>query len=364
MGKKKKNKKAKLNSNATGLVPFTGSESSRREGSRRSGHSAPVYSGQDEEYGRYVDYTNSNLNTDFNDIKNRPQGYFAPRPILNMDFYNAYRETMIFHNEIKASSKKPNEIVYAGDPKHKKVQKKMETNLAKYGKASTLSVISTVLPFLVIPGFSLFILVQFLIELSTGIEYYFPGFIKGALILIAEVVLNILAYKFLKKRYRKKQLALLQENDNYYALCKDLTFAESDRISYRFPTRKIDSSYPSLYADIDKEWKETSHNFITDESFRLAPFNYSFGKNSKYRFFVEIKYEPCFPDYPALLGLEQSMERLCLLSKEDLNPGKKYKNYKMQVKDYVSGYLKERIPALKVKEINVAIGLRSMFDWP
>ena len=160
------------------------------------------------------------------------------------------------------------------------------------------------------------------------------------------------------------QLALLQESNNYYALCKDLTFAESDRISYRFTTRKIDSSYPSLYADIDKEWKETSHNFITDESFRLAPFNYSFGKNSKYRFFVEIKYEPCFPDYPALLGLEQSMERLCLISKEDLNQGKKYKNYKMQVRDCVSGYIKERIPALKVKEINVAIGLRSMFDWP
>lgn len=31
----KKNKKAKLNSNATGLVPFTGSESSGRESSRR-----------------------------------------------------------------------------------------------------------------------------------------------------------------------------------------------------------------------------------------------------------------------------------------------------------------------------------------
>ena len=361
MGKKKKNKKAKLNSNATGLVPFTGSESSRREGSRRGGNSAPVYYGQDEEYGRYVDYTNSNLNTDFNDIKNRPQGYFAPRPILNMDFYNAYRETMLFHNEIKASSKKPNEIVYAGDPKR---QKKRQTDIAKYGKASTLSVISTVLPFLVIPGFSLFILIQFLFELSTGIEYYFPGFIRGALIIIAEVILNILAYKFLKKRYRKKQLAQLQESNNYYALCKDLTFAESDRISYRFTTRKIDSSYPSLYADIEKEWKETSHNFITDESFRLAPFNYSFGKNAKYRFFVEIKYEPCFPDYPALLGLEQNMERIYIISKEDLNAGKKYKNYKMQVKDYVSGYIKERIPALKVREINVAIGLRSMFDWP
>lgn len=193
MGKKKKNKKAKLNSNATGLVPFTGSESSRRESSRRRDYSAPVYSDQDEEYGRYVDYTNSSLNTDFNDIKNSPQGYFAPRPILNMDFYNAYRETMIFHNEIKASSKKPNEIVYAGDPKHKKVLKKMETNLAKYGKVSTWSLISTVLPFLVIPGFSLFILIQFLFELSTGIEYYFPGFIRGALIIIAEVVLNILS---------------------------------------------------------------------------------------------------------------------------------------------------------------------------
>ena len=108
MGKKKKNKKAKLNSNATGLVPFTGSESSRRRD-----YSAPVYSDQDEEYGRYVDYTNSNLNTDFNDIKNSPQGYFAPRPILNMDFYNAYRETMIFHNEIKASSKKPSKILFS-----------------------------------------------------------------------------------------------------------------------------------------------------------------------------------------------------------------------------------------------------------
>ena len=60
MGKKKKNKKAKLNSNATGLVPFTGSESSGREGSRRGGYSAPVYYGQDEEYGRYVDYKCSN----------------------------------------------------------------------------------------------------------------------------------------------------------------------------------------------------------------------------------------------------------------------------------------------------------------
>ncbi len=156
MGKKKKNKKAKLNSNATGLVPFTGSESSGRGGSRHRGYSAPVYSGQDEEYGRYVDYTNSNLNTDFNDIKHRPQGYFAPRPILNMDFYNAYRETMIFHNEIKASSKKPNEIVYAGDPKR---QKKRQTDIAKYGKVSTWSLISTVLPFLVVPAFSLFILV-------------------------------------------------------------------------------------------------------------------------------------------------------------------------------------------------------------
>ena len=356
MGKRRKNKKSKLNNNATGLVSFSGTE---RSGSEDSG--APVYYGQDEGFGEYVDYAYSNLNTDFNDIKDKPQGYFIPRPILNIDFYNAYRETMLFHNEIKASNKKPNEIVYAGDPKR---QKKRQTDIAKYGKASTLSVINTVLPFLVVPGFSLFILVQFLFELSTGIEYYFPGFIKGALILITEVMLNILAYKFLKKRYRKKQLASLQENNDYYALCKDLTFAESERISYRFPTRKIDSSYPSLYADIDKEWKETSHNFITDESFRLAPFNYSFGKKTKYRFFVEIKYEPCFPDYPALLGLEQNMERLCLLSKEDLNPGKKYKNYKMQVKDYVSGYLRDRIPALKVKEINVAIGLRSMFDWP
>ena len=131
---------------------------------------------------------------------------------------------------------------------------------------------------------------------------------------------------------------------------------EANKVQFQFPTKKIDEEYKRYKNEIDKEWAISSHNFFTNRFFRFKSYICYFSKYGRYKFYVEVKYQDCFPDYPELINIEKQLENLPFIPKDDENPKPSIANYKSMVKKKVAELISERIPKMVVEDIIVSAG--------
>jgi hypothetical protein len=173
-----------------------------------------------------------------------------------------------------------------------------------------------------------------------------------------EALLLFIVIKFVKgKRTRKNRIIKeLKNNHPYYKLCDNLHYYSIRHTNILYPVNKIEKRYRKSKKAIEKEWAKYSTNSFTGILYRFKPVNvYVDYCNLFYRFFIEIDYKECFPNYPELQIIEKQTESFILDLGSDFADDKVILEYKKQIRDFISRLLSDRIPDMKVTDISIAI---------
>ena len=304
--------------------------------------------------------------------------YGSPE-IHNPDFYKAYNElltpeksnpTFTTFKERLDAAKKSGTYEYSslynssGSRMHKpiayhtnwaiKLESDMVDNQKKLNKQIDRSLL---LGGIVIFGLVGFVVLAYLVELFIQISKHNSTLAKWFLILIVEALIVFIIIKMYNKYRPKHRAKKLIETNPYYQMASELLFIPSYRVQLDYPTKRIDSNYRRYKNNIELEWKVSSHDFITDTFFRLEPFDCRFPDYGVFRFFIEIKYEPCFPDYPELLSIEKQIRGLHFIAKDEDKPKARIGLYKAQIRDRIKELIKDRIPNMVVTNIVIAVGV-------
>lgn len=201
------------------------------------------------------------------------------------------------------------------------------------------------------------LIINFIIEIFKPSEEDVDLFTKVLKFILKELVLIGIIVVISKINSHRKNKKLL-ESHPYYELGKNLTMTDAARVTLTYPTKRIEENYKKYKSIIVEEWRITSHDFITNRWFRMKPFEYDFPKYGRYVFYVEVRYKSCFPDYPALISIEDELERLSFLPGDDERLKMPLADYKSMIKKRVKELIEERIPAMEVEEICVEAGSR------
>ena len=278
--------------------------------------------------------------------------------IQNFEFFN------IFHECNK--KKKDNDAYYSFDLY--KIEKNYPSKKRKYKRAEELSKdvdkISREITFLtvlsIVPAvFGLAITVVLIINLL--VEIFKPSgedvnlFTRILKFVLKEIVLVGIIFAISKISSWQKHKRML-ESHPYYELGKNLTMMDASRVTLTYPTKRIEENYRKFKSIISEEWRITSHDFITNRWFRMKPFEYDFPRYGRYIFYVEVKYKSCFPDYPALISIEDELQWLSFLPKDDDRVKMPLSDYKSMIRKRIKELIDERIPAMEVEEISVEAG--------
>ena len=310
---------------------------------------------------------------------------YKERPILNYDFFNTYLE----YRELEKRYSSKSIIATAGLDNYELYKLKMnyplsrrEKNkimktaellektdkLLKKGKLELgcLSIFAAMVICIVFAGL--------FIEIIKNVSDDSLAPLAGLVMFLLEagtVFLLIMLLKWLRNKgkfnrlkdefdYNKKNIGDNTPNVHpYYRLCNNLVIMEDRDINLVYPTKTIDEKYKKCKSYIEEEWRITSHKFITNRFFRMKAFDCHFPNFNHYRFFVEVKYEDCFPDYPELINIEKQLEFLPFIAKDDIRPKASLSNYKSMIKKRVTELINERIPNMKLREVIVASGCTS-----
>lgn len=330
----------------------------------------------------FVDHANSNLNTTFAspilDNSKYYKDFYKPRPIHNYDFYNAFREYREMEKKysndgfLDASwydNYKLYKLKYF--KKEKRIQNRICREMERYDKATKAPGIymGVLYTFTVV-----MVVITFTAIISSGYEIIHDDsdsnlaqilkFILGSGALFGIIMLlrwarNKVRYNKIKSDFDDSKKEIGDNTPDvhpYVRLCNNLVFMEDKGINFAYPTKKIDENYKRYKEQIEAEWKLTSHKFITNRFFRMKAFDCRFPNYNHYRFFVEVKYDDCFPDYPELINIEKQLEFLPFIPKDDIRPKASLANYKSMLKKKVAELIAERIPKMKVREIIVSAG--------
>jgi hypothetical protein len=318
----------------------------------------------------FVDHANSNLNTeDYShllDNSKYSKDFHKARPIQNYDFYNAFRNTRLLDGEFASTMEFWRSPYYDFSsykrikyPQKERKRHSVEVEIEKLEKLNR-SVTKDIVLCAIAGGIGVFIIIAMIMDavmkvtrISEKTAWSTIGII---FLLIAEGVAIYFLIKYLTKKFRKKKFAELKETHPYYKLSNDLVFMEANKVQFQFPTKKIDEEYKRYKNEIDKEWAISSHNFFTNRFFRFKSYNCYFSKYGRYKFYVEVKYQDCFPDYPELVNIEKQLENLPFIPKDDENPKPSIANYKSMVKKKVAELISERIPKMVVEDVIVSAG--------
>lgn len=358
------------------------SKRNRKNNKNRKTYKPVPVAPQDEYQDDYQDYEGEDLN---DGSHFGPYNYHKDRPILNYDFFNAYLE----YRELEKRYSTKSIIETAGLDNYElyklkmnyplnrrernKIKKSSELsketdNLLKKGKLELGCLMIFAAVFICIVFVSLFI------EIIKNISDDSLAPIVGLFMFLLETGTIFLLVMLLKWfRNRKNFNRLKDEFDNnkktigdntpnvhpYYRLCNNLVIMEDRDINLLYPTKTIDEKYRKFKSYIEDEWRITSHKFITNRFFRMKAFDCHFPNYTHYRFFVEVKYEDCFPDYPELINIEKQLEFLPFIPKDDIRPKASLANYKSMLKKRVTELINERIPKMIVREVVVAAGCTS-----
>lgn len=325
----------------------------------------------------YEDYPFSHFNTDFGNLKfdnelSRKYPYYEKyvrlatksRPILNYDFYNAYRNTLTDDKKFSTFSalstrienlKKEHFEYMVQQPSSGRLSRRLQQEENKLKKSSIKLTVELAFIFTVI-GLLLFILLFAFLDALLDLKKN-SGIWKFLAVGVLEAGIIYAVYKCFTGKKTKKKLKELADTQPYYKLALDLHFVEARHIQFDFPTKRIDGNYRRYKNNIELEWKASSHDFITDMFFRMKAFDCFFPNYGHMRFFVEIKYESCFPDYPELIGIEKQLEFLPFIPKDEYRPKAKIQHYKTLIRENVLQLINTRIPKMKVRDIVVAVGI-------
>ena len=204
-----------------------------------------------------------------------------------------------------------------------------------------------------------FVVLAYIADLLFNMSKHDPSSAKWFFIIIVEAVIIFFSIKLYNRFKPIRNAKKLTKINPYYMMADDLLYIESRKVQFEFPTKRIDSNYRKYKNNIELEWKVSSHNFITDTFFRFKAFDCRFSNYGDFRFFVELKYEPCFPDYPELLSIEKQVSELKFIDKVDDKPKARITLYKTKIRDTINELIKERIPKMVVTNIIIAVGVLS-----
>ena len=202
-----------------------------------------------------------------------------------------------------------------------------------------------------------FVILSYILEIIYAYSVHNSTGAKWLIIILFEAVIIFVAVKLYNKYRPAYKVKKLIKANPYYLMASELFFMRSALVQFEYPTKRIDSNYRKYKNSIELEWKVSSHNFITDTFFRLEPFNCKFPDYGVFRFFIEIKYEPCFPDYPELLSIEKQIRGLHFIAKDEDKPKARIGLYKSQIRDRIKELIKDRIPNMVVTNIVIAVGV-------
>ena len=305
---------------------------------------------------------------------------YGTKEIHNPDFYNAYNELLTeekkypsfstFKNrleEVKGNRKYEYTSSFRSqlDSYRAPIQRKIayHTNWALKVDTRKTNIIRTcreqikrAIIVLWIGFIFLVILISFL-DMIISYSKEYSRFSKWVLIAILEVIVIFISVKLYNRFMPAHKAKKLIETNPYYQMASELLYIPSYKVQFEFPTKRIDSNYKRYKNNIELEWNVSSHNFITDTFFRFEPFNCRFPDYGFFRFFVEIKYEPCFPDYPELLSIEKQITGLSFISKNNDKPKASIGLFKSQIRDRIKELIKDRIPKMVVTNIVIAVGV-------
>lgn len=343
-----------------------------------------------EPYGEYdfVDHANSDLNTKFDnpfvDNSKFYKDFYKPRPILNYDFYNAYREYREMEKKyspdlfLNSSNYGSYELYKLSKnyPYRKRPSRSVERESDKVSKElkhwlwfeCILTGIAVIFVLIII---IFFIYSIFQIDSDSTISKFVKFLLEAGVIF---GIVMLIRWARNKERFNKLKDDFNDTRRNigdktpdvhpYLRLCNNLVFLEDKGISFVYPTKKIDENYKKYKSHIEAEWEISSHKFITNRFFRMKVFDCHFPNHNHYRFFVEIKYNDCFPDYPELINIENQLEFLPFIPKDDTKPKASLANYKSMIKKRITELIAERIPKMQLKEVIVAAGCTSHNSTP
>ena len=311
-----------------------------------------------------------------------PYNDYKTRPILNYDFFNAYQE----YRELEKRYSSKSIIETVGWDNYELYKLKMNYPLSrrernKIRKSSKLSEetdelikkgkleLGCLMIFVAI--FICIVFAGLFIEIIKNVSDDSLALLAGLVMFLLETGTIFLLVMLLKWFRNRKEFSRLKDEfdynqktigDNtpnvhpYFRLCNNLVIMEDRDINLVYPAKTIDEKYRKCKSYIENEWRITSHKFITNRFLRMKAFDCHFPNYTHYRFFVEVKYDDCFPDYPELINIEKQLEYLPFIPKDDIRPKASLANYKSMIKKYVTELINERIPQMNVREVVVAAG--------
>ena len=257
----------------------------------------------------------------------------VPKNIQNYDFYNAYRKIKISEAELRIEDQ--NEIQAI------KLKK-----LFFEGNCFSLSFY-----------FLIFVFGIVIVSFSFKYQSFKKACIIIGIIVIGLIILLLIFWKIRKllKIQKDKKFEQLKEYHPYYRLCSKIKYKYfDDYVEFlKIPVSQIEDKYIDYEDDIESAWDNSSGEFITNRFFRFKPIEGISKQFGHYRFFIEIDYEDCFPDYPELVNIEQHF------NPDEYESGDAEKiinisDFKNIIKDSISNMITERIPGMKLEDIKIA----------
>ena len=290
-----------------------------------------------------------------------------PRNIHNYDFYIAFRNAKI---DEFTEKDKPIEIS-DGTKTKKSIIKWIKDKIIIYDESqldsnmgniknvekcpvdwsSTLFVIILILFMALVYGTMSFLVLAFVFQVCSD----FPSVAKILVIAGIEALLLFALFKIVENKLikKKRNIKKLKDKHPYYKLCKDLHYFNSNN-HLLHPVSEIEETYKESKIWIEKEWTDYYANSFSNTLFRFKPINVFVNNDYYFRFFIEIYYMDCFPDYPELLNVEQQIDNFIRKLIYDYKNDEIIPIYKNQIRDYIAGHLSKRLPNMVVEDIAVA----------
>ena len=286
--------------------------------------------------------------------------------IQNFEFFSIFNECKkrnkgLFADQSSASSSSFSYDLYKMEKNYPSPKRKRRSTEELYKSTEKLSrqlwidIAICAIPMAVCIFLFAGLIINFVIEIFKPADETVDLFTKIFKFVLREIVLIgiiILITKINSWRKNTKRL----ESHPYYELCKNLTMTDASKVTLTYPTKRIEESYRKYKSIISEEWRITSHDFITNRWFRMRPYEFDFPNYGRYIFYVEVKYKSCFPDYPALISIEDEIGYLSFMAKDDHRAKLPLSDYKNMIRNRVKELISERIPDMEVEEVCVEAG--------